>query len=71
MVQKSADHINFDITLLGYCDVVVAELCRRAGWSLDHKQVRPDATADVQAYGESNAHWTVRSQSSVSAGAEA
>ncbi|CAA9958314.1 nad-dependent histone deacetylase sir2 [Pyrenophora teres f. maculata] len=37
-------HINFDINLLGDCDVVVAELARRAGWVLKHKMI-PDAQA--------------------------
>ncbi|KAK1915358.1 hypothetical protein P3342_003167 [Pyrenophora teres f. teres] len=37
-------HINFDINLLGDCDVVVAELARRAGWVLEHKMI-PDAQA--------------------------
>ncbi|EPE06021.1 sir2 family protein [Ophiostoma piceae UAMH 11346] len=32
-------HINFDIDLLGDCDVVVSELCRRAGWDLTHEMV--------------------------------
>lgn len=32
-------HIVFDIQLLGECDVVVAELCKRAGWSLQHEMV--------------------------------
>jgi NAD+-dependent protein deacetylase SIR2 len=32
-------HINFDIDLLGECDVVVAELCRRAGWNLRHEMI--------------------------------
>lgn len=32
-------HINFDIDLLGDCDVVVAELCRRLGWDLEHEMV--------------------------------
>ncbi|KAA8625328.1 SIR2 NAD-dependent protein deacetylase SIR2 family [Pyrenophora tritici-repentis] len=37
-------HINFDINLLGDCDVVVAELARRAGWVLEHKMI-PDVQA--------------------------
>lgn len=32
-------HITFDIQLLGECDVVVAELCKRAGWDLQHEMV--------------------------------
>jgi len=34
--REPADHINFDITLLGYCDDVVAELAKRAGWEIKH-----------------------------------
>ena len=36
-------HIAFDIELLGECDVIIAELCRRAGWKLEHEMaVRPE-----------------------------
>jgi len=37
--RTPVSHVNFDIDLLGDCDVVVAELCRRAGWALDHEMV--------------------------------
>ena len=30
--RESCKHIDFDVELLGECDVVVQELCRRAGW---------------------------------------
>jgi len=40
-------HINFDINLLGDCDVVVAELARRAGWVLDHKMIPHGQVVDV------------------------
>ncbi|TGJ79091.1 hypothetical protein E0Z10_g9672 [Xylaria hypoxylon] len=40
-------HINFDIDLLGDCDVVVAELCRRAGWDLDHPMVPPNQKVNI------------------------
>lgn len=40
-------HINFDINLLGDCDVVVAELARRAGWQLNHKMIPEGQTVDV------------------------
>jgi len=40
-------HVNFDIDLLGPCDVVVAELCRRAGWDLHHDMIPPGQTVDV------------------------
>ena len=32
-------HINFDIELLGECDVICAELCKRAGWDLRHEML--------------------------------
>jgi NAD-dependent histone deacetylase SIR2 len=37
--RTPVSHVNFDIDLLGDCDVVVAELCRRAGWELRHEMV--------------------------------
>jgi len=37
--REPVRHINFDIQLLGYCDVVVEELCHRAGWSIPHVDV--------------------------------
>jgi NAD-dependent histone deacetylase SIR2 len=40
--RQPVNHINFDIDLLGDCDVVVAELCRRAGWTLDHEMIPKD-----------------------------
>lgn len=41
-------HINFDIDLLGDCDVVVAELCRRAGWGLEHEMVPEGQKVEVE-----------------------
>jgi NAD-dependent histone deacetylase SIR2 len=32
-------HVEFDIQLLGSCDDVVRELCRRAGWELKHEMI--------------------------------
>ncbi|KAI5196601.1 SIR2-domain-containing protein [Aureobasidium subglaciale] len=40
--KEPADHINFDITLLGYCDDVVAELAKRAGWKIEHEKVNKE-----------------------------
>ncbi|KAI0129479.1 DHS-like NAD/FAD-binding domain-containing protein [Xylariales sp. AK1849] len=37
--RTPVSHVNFDIDLLGDCDVVVAELCRRAGWDLHHEMI--------------------------------
>lgn len=40
-------HVNFDIDLLGDCDIVIEELCRRLGWDLDHEAMH-NGTIDVQ-----------------------
>lgn len=45
--RTPVNHHNFDIDLLGDCDVVVAELCRRAGWDLQHEMVPEDQIVDV------------------------
>lgn len=45
--RTPVNHHNFDIDLLGDCDVVVAELCRRAGWDLDHEMVPKDQVVDI------------------------
>ncbi|KAI0483855.1 DHS-like NAD/FAD-binding domain-containing protein [Xylaria cf. heliscus] len=45
--RTPVSHINFDIDLLGDCDVVVAELCRRAGWDLQHPMVPPNQKVNI------------------------
>lgn len=45
--RTPVSHHNFDIDLLGDCDVVVTELCRRAGWDLDHEMVPKDQTIEI------------------------
>ncbi|KAL0469432.1 DHS-like NAD/FAD-binding domain-containing protein [Neurospora intermedia] len=37
--RTPVSHVNFDIDLLGDCDVVVSELCKRAGWDLQHEMI--------------------------------
>jgi NAD-dependent histone deacetylase SIR2 len=32
-------HVNFDIDMLGDCDVVIEELCRRLEWELEHESL--------------------------------
>ncbi|KAG8525601.1 uncharacterized protein KY384_009245 [Bacidia gigantensis] len=32
-------HAAFDVDLLGNCDTIVTELCRRGGWELEHEMV--------------------------------
>lgn len=45
---QPCSHANFDIDLLGDCDAVVTELCRRAGWDLQHEMILQDEKVDVQ-----------------------
>lgn len=46
--SQPCSHANFDIDLLGDCDAVVTELCRRAGWDLQHEMILQDEKVDVQ-----------------------
>ncbi|KAF9966038.1 NAD-dependent histone deacetylase sir2 [Mortierella alpina] len=39
-------HSEFDVQLLGNCDVIVAELCRMVGWELKHEKL-PGGTSKV------------------------
>lgn len=41
-------HHNFDIDLLGDCDVVVTELCKRAGWDLKHEMIPEDQVIEME-----------------------
>lgn len=55
-------HINFDINLLGDCDVIVAELARRAGWELKHKMLPEGHHTQVQPIDEVEHVYSVKSQ---------
>ncbi|KAI9846109.1 MAG: NAD-dependent histone deacetylase sir2 [Sclerophora amabilis] len=46
--RTPVSHVNFDVDMLGDCDVVVAELCRRAGWTLDHEMIPKDQQVEIQ-----------------------
>lgn len=46
--RTPVSHVNFDVDMLGDCDVVVAELCRRAGWELKHEMVPEGQKVDVE-----------------------
>ena len=63
--REPADHINFDITLLGYCDDVVAELAKRAGWTIDHAKVT-DATLTATP-GLKTGQWNIEPMAEASA----
>ncbi|KAL8898545.1 MAG: hypothetical protein Q9207_006642 [Kuettlingeria erythrocarpa] len=45
--REPCQHIDFDVDMLGECDSIVTELCRRAGWDLKHEMIRDDKL-DVQ-----------------------
>ncbi|ORY62641.1 DHS-like NAD/FAD-binding domain-containing protein [Pseudomassariella vexata] len=62
-------HINFDIDLIGDCDVVVAELCRRAGWALSHEMIPQDQQVKIdleEGYESRHLFSTVEPGSSIS-----
>lgn len=46
-INQPVSHIGFDIDLLGDSDVVVSELCRRAGWDLKHSMIPEDQKVDI------------------------
>lgn len=56
--MQRAKHINFDVTLLGDCDVIVEELSKRLKWDLHHHMLRHQ---DAQAVEEDHeaAVWRV------------
>lgn len=47
-IWQPCSHVDFDVNLLGDCDIVVAELCRRAGWDLQHEMIPQAQKVDVQ-----------------------
>lgn len=46
--RTPVNHHNFDIDLLGDCDVVVSELCKRAGWDLKHEMIPEDQEITIE-----------------------
>ncbi len=46
--------------MLGLCDVVVAELCRRAGWDLRHEMVPLGQRAAVERVEGFDSRWSFR-----------
>jgi NAD-dependent histone deacetylase SIR2 len=55
-------HINFDINLLGDCDVIVAELARRAGWTLTHKMIPEGHENEVSIVNEIDHVYSVKAR---------
>jgi NAD-dependent histone deacetylase SIR2 len=53
---QPVNHVEFDVELLGSCDEVVAELCKLAGWDLEHEMI-PSSRPEVEwrkVYGPGN-----------------
>ncbi|CAG9943892.1 unnamed protein product [Clonostachys rosea f. rosea IK726] len=51
--RQAVNHINFDIDLLGDCDIVVTELCKQLHWPFKHEMVPADQNiyvSDVEGY---------------------
>ncbi|EGD91110.1 hypothetical protein H112_01701 [Trichophyton rubrum D6] len=46
--RTPVSHIEFDVDMLGDCDVVVSELCRRAGWNLQHDMIPEGQKVQVE-----------------------
>lgn len=57
--REPIEHINFDITLLGDCDNVVAELCRRAQWQLRNDMIPTGFKANVEGVDGHESWWMV------------
>ncbi|KFY34728.1 hypothetical protein V494_06514 [Pseudogymnoascus sp. VKM F-4513 (FW-928)] len=55
--REPVKHVNFDVDMLGDCDVVVAELCRRAGWKLEHEMIPEGQEVDVQLMEDFESRW--------------
>ena len=58
--REPIEHVNFDVQLLGDCDDVAFELCRRAGWELKHEMIPRDFRVRVEAVEGSDSRWRVR-----------
>ncbi|KAI9839981.1 MAG: hypothetical protein M1819_000173 [Sarea resinae] len=58
--RTPVSHVNFDVDMLGDCDVVVAELCRRAGWPLEHEMVKSEQKAVVERIEGFQSRWAFK-----------
>ena len=61
-IIQPCTHIEFDIELMGDCDVVVSELCKRAGWNLEHEMVPKGQSVDVQPVEGYTSRWTFKAK---------
>ena len=58
--REPVEHVNFDVQLLGSCDDVVFELCRRAGWELKHEMLPMGMKVKVDKVEDSVCRWRVK-----------
>ncbi|KAK3051591.1 NAD-dependent histone deacetylase sir2 [Extremus antarcticus] len=58
--RDPVEHVNFDIQLLGSCDDVVVDLCRRAGWELTHEMIPTGFKVAVEAVEDSEHRWKIK-----------
>lgn len=65
--REPIEHVNFDIQLLGDCDYVVYELCRRAGWELRHEMIPEEFRVKVRPVEEFSYRWQVKPRKSKAA----
>lgn len=54
------NHIEFDIQLLGDADTVVHELCRKAGWKLEHEMIPKGFRARAEQMDGSEHVWILK-----------
>ncbi|KAL8736214.1 MAG: hypothetical protein Q9166_000369 [cf. Caloplaca sp. 2 TL-2023] len=59
--REPCQHVDFDIDMLGECDTVVTELCRRAGWDLRHEMIK-DHDINVQLHEGYDSRFSFRVQ---------
>ncbi|KAL8696197.1 MAG: hypothetical protein Q9201_007778 [Fulgogasparrea decipioides] len=57
--REPCQHIDFDIDMLGECDTVVTELCRRLGWDFQHEMIKENSI-DVQLHEEYNSRYSFK-----------
>ncbi|KAI9670529.1 MAG: NAD-dependent histone deacetylase sir2 [Alyxoria varia] len=60
--RQRVRHIQFDVTLLGDCDVIVSELAKRAGWNLKHPWVLNGQGTDLHEIDHDMSVWRVAPQ---------
>ncbi|KAI9674788.1 MAG: NAD-dependent histone deacetylase sir2 [Caeruleum heppii] len=61
--REIAPHVDFDVDMIGDCDVVVTELCRRAGWQLRHEMIPEGQTVEVESFEDSSSRYVFRVRS--------